>query len=68
MHFSPRKFVVFALACVVTEITHVAPVAAQEITVVGTPHLTGLDPSPSDEQFANAMKWLGQQFGFETRD
>jgi hypothetical protein len=58
MHFSPRKFVVFALACVVTEITHVAPVAAQEITVVGTPHLTGLDPSPSDEQLAEVVDAL----------
>jgi len=34
------------------------PAGAQTITVVGTPHLTGLDPSPSTEQLTHAVKAL----------
>jgi hypothetical protein len=34
------------------------PVGAQTITVVGTPHLTGLDPSPSIEQLTHAVEAL----------
>lgn len=34
------------------------PVGAQTITVVGTPHLTGLDPSPSSEQLIHAVEAL----------
>jgi hypothetical protein len=34
------------------------PAGAQTITVVGTPHLTGLDPSPSTEQLTHAVEAL----------
>ncbi len=34
------------------------PVGAQTITVVGTPHLTGLEPSPSNEQLTEAVEAL----------
>ena len=34
------------------------PVAAQTITVVGTQHLTGLEPPPSAEQLEHAVQTL----------
>jgi hypothetical protein len=37
---------------------HAVPTSAQVITVVGTPHLTGLDPSPSDDQLAEVVDAL----------
>lgn len=46
------------LAAWVSGIFLATPVGAQTITVVGTPHFTGLDPSPSIEQLTHAVEAL----------
>jgi hypothetical protein len=52
------RLAIVGLAAWVFGLCLVLPVGAQTITVLGTPHLTGLDPSPNSEQLTRAVEAL----------
>lgn len=58
MYDPVRKSMVTTLFAVLSLVAQPSLAAAQVITVVGTPHLTGLDPAPSDDQFAEVVEAL----------
>lgn len=52
------QFVAFGLVASLAATALAAPAAAQTIMVVGTPHLTGLEPSPDPGQLARTVEAL----------
>lgn len=54
------RSVLIGLAASIFWALFATPVGAQTITVVGTPHLTGVEPSPTEEQLKDVVEALSE--------